>query len=44
VDLCWQEVLEPGSGGVEQKEGEVTNDEVVIIRSLELAGVNRLGP
>ena len=37
MDLCWREVLEPSSGGVRQKEGEVMNDEVVIIRSLELA-------
>jgi hypothetical protein len=36
-------VHKPGSGGVRQKEGEVTNDEVVIIRFLELAGQSVVG-
>jgi hypothetical protein len=31
-------MLEPSLGGVRQKEGEVTNDEVVIIRSPNLTG------
>jgi hypothetical protein len=46
MDLGWREVLEPGSSGVGQIEGEVTNDEVVVIRSPELAGqsvVSELG-
>jgi hypothetical protein len=38
MDLGWREMLEPGSSEVGQKEGEVTNDEVVIIRSPELVG------
>jgi hypothetical protein len=43
MDLCWWEVFEPGSGGVGQKEGEVPNDEVVIIRSPDLAGQSVVG-
>jgi hypothetical protein len=38
MDLCWWEVHEPGSGEDRQKEGEVTNDEVIIICSPKLAG------
>jgi hypothetical protein len=38
MDPCWREVIKPGSGGVRQKEGEIMNDEVVIICSPELTG------
>jgi hypothetical protein len=31
-------VLQPGAGGVREKQGEVTDDEVVIVRSTQLAG------
>jgi hypothetical protein len=31
-------MLQPGSGGVEEEQGEVADDEVVIIRSTQLAG------
>jgi hypothetical protein len=32
VDLCQRKVLEPGSGRVGEKQVEVLNDEVVIVR------------
>jgi hypothetical protein len=38
MDLCWQKVLEPSSGRVRQKEGDVTNDEVIIVHSPKLTG------
>jgi hypothetical protein len=31
-------MLQPGSGGVEEEQGEVADDEVVIVRSTQLAG------
>jgi hypothetical protein len=31
-------MLQPGPGGVEEEQGEVANDEVVIVRSTQLAG------
>ena len=31
-------MLQPGSGGVGEEQGEVANDEVVIVRSTQLAG------
>jgi hypothetical protein len=31
-------MLQPGSGGVEEEQGEVVDDEVVIVRSTQLAG------
>jgi hypothetical protein len=31
-------VLQPDAGGVGEKQGEVTDDEVVIVRSTQLAG------
>jgi hypothetical protein len=31
-------MLQPGSAGVEEEQGEVTDDEVVIVRSTQLAG------
>jgi hypothetical protein len=31
-------MLQPGPGGVEEEQGEVTDDEVVIVRSTQLAG------
>jgi hypothetical protein len=31
-------MLEPGSGGVGEEQGEVADDEVVIVRSTQLAG------
>jgi hypothetical protein len=37
MDLCWWDVFEPGLDGVRQKEGEITNDKVIIVCSLELA-------
>jgi hypothetical protein len=43
MNLGWREVLEPGSGGIRQKEGKVMNDEVVIIRSPELTGQPIIG-
>jgi hypothetical protein len=38
VDLCRRKVLEPSSGRVGKKEGEVPNDEVVIVHRPELTG------
>jgi hypothetical protein len=37
-DLPRRQVLQPGSSGVGEEQGEVANDEVVIIRSTQLAG------
>jgi hypothetical protein len=31
-------MLQPGSGGVEEEQGEITDNEVVIVRSTQLAG------
>jgi hypothetical protein len=31
-------VLQPGSSGVGEEQGEVANDEVVIVRSTQVAG------
>jgi hypothetical protein len=31
-------MLQPGSGGVKEEQGEVADDEVVIVRSIQLAG------
>jgi hypothetical protein len=31
-------MLQPGSGGVGEEKGEVAGDEVVIVRSTQLAG------
>jgi hypothetical protein len=31
-------MLQPGSGGVREEQGEVADDEVVIVRSTQLAG------
>jgi hypothetical protein len=31
-------VLQPGSSGVEEEQGEVADDEVVIVRSTQVAG------
>ena len=38
MNLMREQVLEPGSGGVGQKEWEVLNDELVILRTPKLAG------
>jgi hypothetical protein len=37
-DLRRRQMLQPGSGGVGEEQGEVTDDEVVIVRSTQLAG------
>src|SRR5699024_3376419 len=37
-DLRRRQVLQPGPGGVREKQGEVADDEVVIVRSTQLAG------
>jgi hypothetical protein len=37
-DLRRRQVLQPGSGGVGDEQGEVADDEVVVIRSTQLAG------
>jgi hypothetical protein len=37
-DLRRRQMLQPGSGGVGEEQGEVADDEVVIIRSTKLAG------
>jgi hypothetical protein len=37
-DLRRRQMLQPGSGGVGEEQGEVANDEVVIVRSTQLAG------
>jgi hypothetical protein len=37
-DLPRRQMLQPGSSGVEEEQGEVADDEVVIIRSTQLAG------
>jgi hypothetical protein len=31
-------MLQPGSGGVREEQGEIADDEVVIVRSTQLAG------
>jgi hypothetical protein len=31
-------MLQPGSGGIREEQGEVADDEVVIVRSTQLAG------
>jgi hypothetical protein len=31
-------MLQPGSGGIGEEQGEVADDEVVIVRSTQLAG------
>jgi hypothetical protein len=36
-DLPQRQVLQPGSSGVGEEQGEVADDEVVIIRSTQLA-------
>jgi hypothetical protein len=37
-DLPRRQVLQPGSSGVREEQGEVADDEVVIVRSTQLAG------
>src|SRR6187455_4275 len=37
-NLPWRQVLQPGASGVGEEQGEVTDDEVVIVRSTQLAG------
>jgi hypothetical protein len=37
-DLRRRQMLQPGPGGVGEEQGEVADDEVVIIRSTQLAG------
>jgi hypothetical protein len=37
-DLRRRQMLQPGSGGVREEQGEVADDEVVIIRSTQQAG------
>jgi hypothetical protein len=37
-DLRRRQMLQPGPGGVGEEQGEVTDDEVVIVRSTQLAG------
>jgi hypothetical protein len=37
-DLPWRQVLQPGSSGVGEEQGEVADNEVVIIHSTKLAG------
>jgi hypothetical protein len=37
-DLRRRQMLQPGSGGVGEEHGEVADDEVVIVRSTQLAG------
>jgi hypothetical protein len=37
-DLPRRQVLQPGSSGVGEEQGEVANDEVVIVRSTQVAG------
>jgi hypothetical protein len=32
-DLPWRQVLQPGASGVGKEQGEVADDEVVIVRS-----------
>jgi hypothetical protein len=37
-DLRRRQMLQPGSGSVGEEQGEVADDEVVILRSTQLAG------
>jgi hypothetical protein len=37
-DLCRRQMLQPGSGDVGEEQEEVADDEVVIVRSTQLAG------
>jgi hypothetical protein len=37
-DLRRRQMLQPGSGGVKEEQGEVADDEVVIVRSTQLVG------
>jgi hypothetical protein len=37
-DLLRRQMLQPGSGGVGEEQGEVADDEIVIVRSTQLAG------
>jgi hypothetical protein len=37
-DLRRRQMLQPGLGDVGEEQGEVTDDEVVIVRSTQLAG------
>jgi hypothetical protein len=37
-DLRGRQMIQPGSGGVGEEQGEVADDEIVIIRSTQLAG------
>jgi hypothetical protein len=37
-DLRGRQMLQPGSGGIGEEQGEVADDEVVIVRSTQLAG------
>jgi hypothetical protein len=37
-DLPWRKVLQPGSSGVGEEQGEVADDEVVIVCSTQVAG------
>ena len=37
-DLPRRQVLQPGSSGVGEEQGEVADDEIVVVRSTQLAG------
>jgi hypothetical protein len=37
-DLRRRQMLQPGSGGVREEQGEVADDEIVIVRSTQLVG------
>jgi hypothetical protein len=37
-DLRRRQMLQPGPGGVREEQGEVADDEVVIVRSTQLIG------
>jgi hypothetical protein len=37
-DLRRRQMLQPGSGGVREKQGKVADDEVVVVRPTQLAG------
>jgi hypothetical protein len=37
-DLPRRQVLQPGSSGVGEEQGEVADDEIIIVRSTQLAG------
>jgi hypothetical protein len=37
-DLPQRQVLQPGSSGIGEEQGEVADDEVIIVRSSQVAG------